>query len=220
MKPERRTRRAAAVTLSKMYEYGVPEADHIALPDRIGPGDAIPHSGRNGGAFASEAVAKAIGRAYDMQTPRDEVIFSARVLETFDESRLNQDLSFNLRLLAAAGFYFGDVPGSAAVQISKLAHLEIPKDDPLALAAKAVMERPWDQSKDIVGLPRARAILEALSEHFKTGGGIDAAIAAIRELRSWAYASASAHELLMADLLGAVGATPHRELRMVLVAAI
>lgn len=209
MKPEQRTRRAAAVTLSKgkMYEYGVPEADHIALPDGLDLEMQFPMAVGTVGDFASEAVAKAIGRAYDTQTPREEVIFSAQVLEAFDESRLNQDLSFNLRLLAAAGFYFGDVPGSAAVQISKLTHLEIPKDDPLALAAKAVMERPWDQSADIVGLPRARAILEALSEHFRTGGGIDAAIEAIRKLRSWAYASASAHELLMADLLGAVGAT-------------
>lgn len=37
MKPEQRARFAAAITLSKgkMYEYGVPEDDHIALPEGL-----------------------------------------------------------------------------------------------------------------------------------------------------------------------------------------
>lgn len=37
MKPKKRARYAAAVTLSKgkMFEYGVPEGDHIELPDDL-----------------------------------------------------------------------------------------------------------------------------------------------------------------------------------------
>ncbi len=209
MKPERRAHFAAAITLSKgkMYEYGVPEDDHIALPEGLDLEMQFPLAVGTVGDFASEAVAKAIGAEGDAHTPRDEVIFSAQVLQAFDDSLLNQDLSFNLRLLAAAGFYLGDVPGNAAVQISKLAQLSNPKSDPLALAAKVAMDKPWIQSDNTLESSYATAILGALGEHFKTGGGGERAIAAIRRLRSWAYASASAHELLMADLLGAVSAT-------------
>jgi POLQ-like helicase len=209
MKPERRARLAAAITLSKgkMYEYGVPEDDHIALPEGLDLEMQFPLAVGTLGDFASEAVAKAIGMEGDVQTPRDQVIFSAQVLQAFDDSLLNQDLSFNLRLLAAAGFYLGDVPGNAAVQIAKLAQLENPQGDPLALAAKAAMDKPWSQTGNVVDFSYATAILGALGEHFKSGDGSDRATAAISKLRSWAYANASAHELLMADLLGAVSAT-------------
>lgn len=209
VKPEQRTRFAAAITLSKgkMYEYGVPEDDHIALPEGLDLEMQFPLAVGTVGDFASEAVARAIGAEGEAQTPRDEVIFSAQVLQAFDDSLLNQELSFNLRLLAAAGFYLGDVPGNAAVQISKLAQLTNPEGDPLALAAKAAMDRPWGQTDNVVDSSHATAILGALSEHFKSGGGSDRATDEIRRLRNWAYASASAHELLMADVLGAVSAT-------------
>lgn len=209
MRPKRRTRFAAAITLSKgkMYEYGVPEDDHIALPEGLDLEMQFPLAVGTVGDFASEAVAKAIGAEGEAHTPRDEVIFSAQVLQAFDDSLLNQDLSFNLRLLAAAGFYLGDVPGNAAVQISKLALLANPEGDPLALAAKAAMDKPWGQTDNLVDSSQATAILGALGEHFKSGGGSDRATEEIRKLRNWAYASASAHELLMADVLGAVSAT-------------
>lgn len=209
MKPERRARFAAAITLSKgkMYEYGVPEDDHIALPEGLDLEMQFPLAVGTVGDFASEAVAKAIGTEGDTHTPRDEVIFSAQVLQAFDDSLLNQDLSFNLRLLAAAGFYLGDVPGSAAVQVSKLAQLSNPDNDPLALAARTALDKPWGPTDNVVSSSHAAGILGALGEHFKSGDGSDIATDAIRRLRSWAYASASAHELLMADLLGAVSAT-------------
>ena len=209
MKPERRTRFAAAITLSKgkMYEYGVPEDDHIALPEGLDLEMQFPMAVGTVGDFASETVAKVIGAEGDAHTTRDEVIFSAQVLQAFDDSLLNQDLSFNLCLLAAAGFYLGDVPGNAAVQISKLSQLAPPEGDPLALAAKTAMDKPWGQTGNIVNSSYATDLLGALGEHFKTGGGGDRATAAIRKLRSWSYAGASAHELLMADLLGAISAT-------------
>ncbi|WP_454753904.1 DEAD/DEAH box helicase [Cupriavidus necator] len=209
MKPERRARFAAAVTLSKgkMYEYGVPEDDHIALPEALDLEMQFPLAVGTVGDFASEAVTKAIHDTGGMHTPRDEVVFSAQVLQAFDDSLLNPNLSFNLRLLAAAGFYLGDIPGNAAVMISKLAQLEIPENDPLALAAKAALDKPWSQTTDVIESRRATAILDALREHFKTGKASDRAIKAIEVLRNWAYANASAHNLLMADLLGAVSAT-------------
>ncbi len=209
MKPDRRARFAAAITLSKgkMYEYGVPEDDHIALPKGLNLEMQFPLAVGTVGDFASEVVAKAIGAKGGSQTPQDEVVFSAQVFQAFDDSLLNEGLSINLRLLAAAGFYLGDVPGNAAVQISKLTQLANLDGDPLALATKIAIDKPWVQTENIIDSPYASAILGALGDHFKSGGASDRAIEAIRNLRGWAYASASAHDLLMADLLGAVSAT-------------
>lgn len=209
MKPDKRARFAAAITLSKgkMYEYGVPEDDHLELPEDLDLEMQFPLAVGTVGDFASEAVSKAIGSDGSTQTPRAEVLFSAQVLQAFDDSFLNKSLSFNLRLLAAAGFYLGDVPGNAAVQISKLGKLASPESDPLALATKVAMDKPWSQAYTVVDDHRAKAILDALNIHFSSGGADDRAIEAIKTLRKWAYAVASAHELLMADLLGAVCAT-------------
>lgn len=135
MKPKKRARYAAAVTLSKgkMFEYGVPEGDHIELPDDLDLQMQFPLAVGTVGDFASEVVAKTIGNSIEAQsqTPLDEVIFSAQVLQAFDDSLLNKELSFNLRILAAAGFYLGDVPGNASVQLSKLSQLDFPKHDTL-----------------------------------------------------------------------------------------
>lgn len=190
-----------------MYEYGVPEDDHIELPEGLDLEMQFPLAVGTVGDFASEAVTKAIGSEESTQTPRDEVVFSAQVLQAFDESLLNEDISFNLCLLAAAGFYLGDVPGNAAVQISKLDQLAPPESDPLAMAVKLAIDKPWNQTNYIIDHPRAKAVLGALRDHFNGGNADDMATQAIKSLRKWAYTSASAHELLMADLLGAVSAT-------------
>lgn len=140
MKPSKRARYAAAITLSKgkMYEYGVPEKDHLELPEGLDMEMQFPLAVGTVGDFASETVAKVIGYEVSTQTSLEEVVFSAQVLQAFDDSLLNEDLSLNLRLLAAAGFYLGDVPGNAAVQLSKLGLLTSPENDPLALATSTM----------------------------------------------------------------------------------
>ncbi|AUF97728.1 DEAD/DEAH box helicase [Pseudomonas sp. 02C 26] len=191
-----------------MFEYGVPEGDHIELPEDLDLEMQFPLAVGTVGDFASEVVTKSIGDALKAQTPRDEVIFSAQVLQAFDDSLLNKDISFNLRLLAAAGFYLGDVPGNAAVQLSRLSQLESPEHDTLAIAVKAAMDRPWEQTNKALESSRAKDILDVLRQHFRNGlSGGQKANDAIRSLREWAYRHASAHDLLMADLLGAISAT-------------
>ncbi|WP_301694954.1 DEAD/DEAH box helicase [Klebsiella pneumoniae] len=212
MKPKKRARYAAAVTLSKgkMFEYGVPEGDHIELPDDLDLQMQFPLAVGTVGDFASEVVAKTIGNSIEAQsqTPLDEVIFSAQVLQAFDDSLLNKELSFNLRILAAAGFYLGDVPGNASVQLSKLSQLDFPKHDTLAIAVKTAMDRPWEHTNETLESSRAKDILDVLCQHFRNGrNGRQKAYDAIKSLREWAYSHASAHDLLMADLLGAISAT-------------
>lgn len=206
MKPSRRARVAAAITLSKgkMYEYGVPLEDHLELPADLNLEQQFPLAIGTLGDFAAEAVMKAIGLPLpDHPTPREEVIFAAQVLQAFDDSLLNEKLSFELRLLAAVAFYLGDVPGSAAVLVKRLALMEHPAHDPLAIAVRVALDRPWIRVGVRVVDPQAKAVLAALRQHFQTGGG-EGSHEALRNLRRWAYRTASAHELLLADVLGAV----------------
>lgn len=206
MKPSRRARLAAAITLSKgkMYEYGVPIEDHLKLPTDLNLEQQFPLAIGTLGDFASEAVMNAIGLSLpDHTTPREEVIFAAQVLQAFDDSLLNEELSFELCLLAAVAFYLGDAPGSAAFLVKRLTLLKNPTHDPFAIAVRVALDRPWARIGVRVVAPQARAVLVALREHFQTGGG-EGSQEAIRNLRQWAYKAASAHELLLADVLGAV----------------
>lgn len=206
MKPSRRDRIAAAITLSKgkMYEYGVPIKDHLELPEDLDLEQQFPLAIGTLGDFAAEAVTDAIGlQLQSHSTPREEVIFAAQVLQAFDDSRLNEELSFEFCLLAAAAFYLGDVPGSAAVLVKRLAQLNLPTHDQLAIAVRIALDRPWVRIGVRITAPHVAAVLTSLRQHFQTGGGNDAHNA-IRNLRRWAYEAGSAHELLLADVLGAV----------------
>lgn len=206
LKPSDRARVAAAITLSKgkMYEYGVPPENHVELPPDFDLEQQFPLAIGTLGDFSAEAVIKTLKLPLpERATPREEVIFAAQVLQAFDESLLNEELSYELRLLAAAAFYLGDVPGSAAVLLRRLTQLEHPAHDPLALAVRVALDRPWFKVGVRVVAPRATAVLTALKQHFQTGGGEEAAHA-IQNLRRWAYVAGSAHELLLADILGAV----------------
>ncbi|SDE65324.1 Helicase conserved C-terminal domain-containing protein [Massilia sp. PDC64] len=209
MQPSARARYAAAVTLSKskMYEYGVPEESHIVLPDGLELEMQFPLAVGTLGDIASEIVAASIGSRNSNPTPRSEVVFSAQILQAFDDSLLNEELSVDLRLLSAAGFYLGDVPGNAAVQVSKVKELIGQRGDYLGEALAKALDKPWELPGSTRATHRATAVLAALGEHFRTGGSVDLAVDAIRSLRNWAYRSASPHDLLMADLLGAVSAT-------------
>lgn len=206
MKPEKRARFAAAITRSKgkMYEYGIPVEDHLEFPEGLDLEMQFPSAIGTLGDFASETVGRILGEEDIGETPSDEVIFSAQVLQAFDESLLNQSISSNLRLLSSAAFYLGNIPGNAAVQISRLSQLQESEADPLAKAVRLTLDKPWVRSRAALEIPRARGILLALERHYEAGKSHGAVIDEIKALRDWAYSAASAHELLMSDLLGAV----------------
>lgn len=209
MKPENRARFAAAITLSKgkMYEYGIPVEDHLEFPEGLDLEMQFPLAIGTLGDFASETVSRAVGSEDAVETPHDEVIFAAQVLQAFDESLLNQSISYNLRLLSAAGFYLGNIPGNAAVQISRLRQLPESETAPLARAVSLALDKPWVRSLAALEILRARSILVALERHYATGQEGGAVFNEIRVLQHWAYSSATAHDLLMSDLLGAVAVT-------------
>ena len=207
MRPSPRARFAAAITLSKgkMYEYGVPLDEHLELPSGLDLELQFPLSLGTLGDFAAETVSLAITRTdAERQTRRSEVVFAAQVLQAFEDSRLCPGLSFDLRLLAAAAFYLGDVPGSASVHIKSLSAENPSHDDFLAAALQLALGHPWRGEEAVRQEPHVSMALSALQSHFLSGMSVDKAQRALRDLRSWSYAVGTGHELLLADLLGAV----------------
>lgn len=208
VKPSARARKAAAITLSKgkMYEYGVPEEDHLDLPDDLDLEFQFPLAVGTLGDVAGDLVSSKLGaRQHERQTPRGEVIFAAQVLLAVAESRLTPKLSSLLKLLAASAFYLGDTPGSAAALTKGLTPGSFPQEDFLARAIRFALDKPWTLALAGVRDRRTGRMVRTLRRHFLEGAAEeDDLLDPLRELRRWAYRTGSAHEVLLADILGAI----------------
>ena len=126
MKPEKGSQTFLSITRSKakMYEYDVPEQDHIKID--INP---------------SKLFSLTIGILGDLtaqinsENPNQEVLnelttnlqFSARFFDAYMQSRLQQELDPYLILLGSAAYYLCGLPGSSRVLAERI------KDDHLDL---------------------------------------------------------------------------------------
>ena len=103
MKPESNSRRLFGITRSKgkMFELGLPEAQHIAIPRGSDPRELFVLTiGTLGDVAASMNEAAAIGAAV---APRaDDLEFSSSFFDAFIASRLNKPLDRETLLLGAA----------------------------------------------------------------------------------------------------------------------
>lgn len=119
MRPEQSSRVLLAITRSKakMFEYGLPESEHIKVsrdPARllrlaVGMlGDVAAAVSRNG----TDA-----SRVADLAS---SLQFAARYFDAYAASRLAQARDAHLLVLAAATYYLCDLPGSASVLVSRV----------------------------------------------------------------------------------------------------
>lgn len=207
MEPGERSKFAAAVTLSKgkMFEYGVPEDEHTELPKDLDLTLQFPLAIGTLGDAAADIVSQALNsRTHPRQTPRSELLFSAQVMVAFTESREGSEVDIALRLLAAAAFYLADSPGSATTLVKDMRTTDFPMSDPLSRALRYVLHKPWEGQPMGLRDARARTLVAALGEHFRTGASPSTLREPIAELRTSSYQLGSAHELLLADVLCAV----------------
>lgn len=207
MEPSKRARYAAAVTLSKgkMFEYGVPEEEHLELPDGLDLELQFPLAIGTLGDAAADIVSSMLGAAvHSRETPPSELLFAAQVLVAFNESRTAPEVSSTLCLLAAAAFYLADSPGSAMTLVNDLPIDAFGKSDFLARAVRFALHRPWAPEKAGVSDQRTVSVIRALRSHFLEGTSADALLKPIEDIRRWSYGEGTAHEVLLADVLGAV----------------
>lgn len=205
MKPSRGARYAAAVTLSqgKMHEYNVPLEHHIRLPEGLDLEEQFPLAVGTIGDFAANTVRARLGLRTDVEpTEPEDVQFAGRVLQAFVDSHLNDALTPDLLLLASAAFYMSGRPGDSLVLLKRLPEDAPDEKDDLASAVRWVLGGPWAGGSRLDGSTLPGRLLGALAWHFRDGSAEVGEL--VRQLHTWAYASGSAHQLLLADILGAV----------------
>src|SRR5262245_65140503 len=116
MRPEQSSRVLLAITRSKakMFEYGLPESEHIKVPRdparllrlAVGMlGDVAAAVSRNG----TDAA-----RVADLST---SLQFSARYFDAYAASKLAEAGDAHLLVLASATYYLCDLPGSSNVLV-------------------------------------------------------------------------------------------------------
>jgi len=206
MKPSNGARHAAAVTLSKgkMYEYNVPLEHHIRLPEGLDLEEQFPLAIGTIGDFAADVVRARLGFSIDVElTSPEDVQFAGRVLQAFVDSRLNDALTSELLLLASSAFYMSGRPGDSIVLFKRLQGHAPNEGEDLAQAIRWVLGGPWAENPPLGVSPLLDRLLGALYWHFLDGSTAEVS-EAVGHLNAWAYANGSAHELLLADVLGAL----------------
>ena len=208
MKPEQNSNVLLANTRSKakMFEYGLPESEHIAPPRdparllrlAVGMlGDVAAAVSRNGADAARVAELSS------------SLQFAARYFDAYAASRMAQAGEAHLLLLASATYYLCDLPGSASVLVSR-----VPRA--IDLDASGLEQLLWwllrgDCSSAIeeVASPRysewIRRVSRGLQAFYALDGQDERELsAAAVSLREAAYRDGTSRELLFADACCAI----------------
>lgn len=208
MKPERRSRTLLAITQSKakMFEYGLPVADHIAIPRD--PAHLLRLAVGMLGDLSAAVAAEPPMSPPMLDELSASLRFSARYFDAFAETELVPGLSQHLILLASASYYLCNLPGSAKVLASRLPAGELDLgvagldrlirwllDDPLDTAP----ELPASRYKEI-----SDGLTTSAIEFYQSGAGEASLKQRARALRGLARAEGTPRELLFADAACAI----------------
>ena len=129
MRPEFNSRRLFGITRSKgkMYELGLPEAQHIAVPANTEPQALFLLTVATLGDFAA-TVSDSENVNVPLPPPTvDELNFSASFFDALLESRFAEEIDRDTTVLAASAYYLARRPGSSLVLARRLADVA---DDP------------------------------------------------------------------------------------------
>lgn len=207
MKPSKAAQRYAAITLSKgkMYEFHIPEEEHLDIPDGVDFEHQFPLALGTLGDSAMELLAQKFNEQSNRSTDRASVLFASQVLSGVASSRVTPELSDALRLLAAAGFYLAGSPGTAMAVCKGLDEESIGEDN-CAWLLLHVLKAPWDYppTSDEDSTVHAVEVLTHLHAHYQKGEDPSLARESLRGLRQYILQGASSHEFLLLSLLAAI----------------
>ncbi len=188
-----------------MYEYGLPESQHIKIPR-----DPARLLRLAVGILGDIASGLANGRP-DQKRLDDlatSLRFSARYFDAYSQTKLAQTHDAHLLLLAAASYYLCDLPGSSKVLVSRIQY------DDLDLAAGGLedlvwwllfgdftipLETPSNRYQEAIG-----QLSSAVQAFYGSSADSDSLWTSATELRQTAYATGTPRELLLADTACAI----------------
>lgn len=202
MKPEQRSKELLGVTRSKakMYEFGVPEQDHIQIYND--PNQLFSLTIGMLGDLAS-TINDGMEMAEVFSAMKEQLRFSAHFFDAYLQSRLNQNVNQYLILLGASAYYLCDFPGSANVLIKYLNIVVLnlncaSLDKLIAWALLGDFEAPLSTDGRFTEI--ISSIESAVRGLFKSGENREHFQKLLTQLRLSAYQTGSPRELLFADV--------------------
>lgn len=207
MKPERRSRLLLGVTRSKakMYEYSVPEEDHIRIPQD--PACLFTLTIGILGDVASLSNSEIINKE-KLSELLKYLLFSAQYFDSYLQSKLNSDIDPYLLLIGAASYYLCDLPGSSLVLAKRLGEdcpdIECSRlEDLLLWLLQGDNSTSFDGAKGEYG-----TFIDGISQKFvdfyDSGKGADSLFEITKNLRDTTYLYGTPRQLLISDVICAV----------------
>lgn len=206
MKPESNSRRYFGITRSKgkMYELGLPEKSHIALPDGVEPAALFPLSiGTlvDASAALNDAADVQSGLAEDL---RNDVDFAASFFDAYLGARFDVAVTREVTLLASASYFVGQRPGSSLVLARRLKVAGGGAIEHLAIWA---LQAKWHEPPNLDG-HWLKAVLNEIASsmisHFNDGAPSEPVVEKLTKLRRLTYASGTPREIVLAEVASAV----------------
>jgi hypothetical protein len=207
MRPEFNSRRLFGITRSKgkMYELGLSEGLHIAVPANSEPQELFVLTvGTLGDVAATLSDAENIAVPLPPNTV-EELGFSASFFDAFLESRFEDSLARDTTLLAASAYYLARRPGSSLVLGRRLGDRQ--GDPAVDNLLRWTLQSRWaDYPNDAHPLFGSALgdVARLLAFHFFDGSNVEELNNSLSALRRQAYAGASARDLLFIDIVAAI----------------
>jgi POLQ-like helicase len=207
MRPEAASRRLFGITRAKgkMYEFALPEVQHIAVPLGTEPESLFPLTV---GTLGDVAAMVNEVEPPDQPLPSDmadEIGFSASFFDAFLASGFSNNLAHDVMLLAASAYYLARRPGSSLVLARRLDGAG--DADAVDALLRWLLQAKWTEypelSHPIFG-GELGEVARLLAYHFHDGSNGNELAAALASLRRRAYAVASSRDLLLIDIVSAI----------------
>ena len=207
MRPSEAAQRYAAITLSKgkMYEFHIPEEEHLEIPAGMNFEHQFPLALGILGDRAMEVIAAEFNEQSNRSTKQASVLFASQVLSGIASSKTTPELSETLRLLASAGFYLAGSPGTA-MAVYKDINEDLLGQDLSARLLLHVLKAPWASpfSSEVGPATHLALVLEHLQAHYIEGESPHHGRESLLGLRQYILEEASSHDFLLLSLLAAI----------------
>lgn len=187
-----------------MYELGLPEDSHIAVPEGVEPAALFPLS--IGTLVDASAVLNDTADVHEglAEGLRDDIGFAASFFDAYLSSRFDTDVSREVTLLASASYFLGQRPGSSLVLARRL---QAEATNAIEHLTTWVLRADWRAPPDLAAHWLSGMLCELsfrLMGHFNDGMPPEPVAELLSELRRLTYVSGTSREVVLLEIASAV----------------
>lgn len=204
MKPENKSYNLLNVTRAKakMFEYHVPENDHIKIPED--PTKLLTISIGLLGDFAA-AINRGESGNEQLSELKKNLLFSAHFFDFYLQSNLAINLDSYLMLLGAASYYLCDLQGSASVLIKDINRESLDLNgEGLETLLFCLLHSEYDYTDKHLFSNLNNNIIKNIIYFYKEASHEHELINSVVKLRNEVYINGTPRQLLLGDLIAAI----------------